>query len=332
MEESGQDAVKKKRGRIVLKANSRSGSQPSLVSDQPPLIDHTDGALEKMVHTRNQLKKEIFGQTFEGNGLHSYPPPFTPVHTSGLHSYPTHSTPVHTSGLHSYPPPSTPVHTTHHVLHTQSSRGGTRLETHYPGATSSASSDYDEPDFYVSNHLNHATTLFSRQSHDMQTSSTNSSPLHQPVKTQNAGIKGKLKRNQVHPQSQDNNSNLLEGFSPPPENGRTRFNIPDLTITDRSQHGNTATTQNNIEETDDFNSTLRVEKRLFSTSDSLGSTLSTTITPLLTSDLRKGGRKPSEKVCFEFDAESQLLSCFPDRQLQVFIVTWNMQERKVRLL
>ena len=291
----------------MLKANSRSGSQQSLASGppyQPPVID---GALEKMVHTRNQLKKEIFGQTFEGDGFHSYPTPSTPTPTSGFHSYPTHST---------------PVHTTHHTLHTH------RLGSRYTGATSSASSDYDEPDFYVSNHLHHATSPFSHQSHDetvkshdMQTSSTNSSPLHRPIKTQNAGIKIKSRRNQVHPHSQD--SDLLEGFSPPPDNAHTRFHIPDLTITDHQ----TATTYQTREMVD-FNSTLPEGKRLFSTSDSLVSTLST-LTPLLTSDLRKGGRKPSEKVCFEFDTESQLLNCFPDRQLQVFIVTWNMQERKV---
>ena len=319
----------------MLKANSRSGSQQSLASGspyQPPVIEHTDGALEKMVHTRNQLKKEIFGQTFEGDGLHSYPTPSTPVPTSGFHSYPTPSTPTPTSGFHSYPTPSsgfhsypthsTPVHTTHHTLHTH------RLGTRYTGATSSASSDYDEPDFHVSNHLHHATSPFSHhshdetvKSHDMQTSSTNSSPLHRPIKTQNAGIKIKSRRNQVHPHSQD--SDLLEGFSPPPDNAHTRFHIPDLTITDHQ----TATTYQTREMVD-FNSTLPEGKRLFSTSDSLVSTLST-LTPLLTSDLRKGGRKPSEKVCFEFDTESQLLNCFPDRQLQVFIVTWNMQERKV---
>ena len=65
--------------------------------------------------------------------------------------------------------------------------------------------------------------------------------------------------------------------------------------------------------------------RLFST-DSLNST---SIGPLLTTSLRKGGTMPSAETRWEFDGERQLESCFPDRHARIFVVTWNMCEGKV---
>ena len=61
-----------------------------------------------------------------------------------------------------------------------------------------------------------------------------------------------------------------------------------------------------------------------SLSESVGSG---NLTPLLTSDLRS--RSGRSRWKWEFDAENQLESYFPDRNIRVYIVTWNMQERKV---
>lgn len=49
------------------------------------------------------------------------------------------------------------------------------------------------------------------------------------------------------------------------------------------------------------------------------------LTPLLVSDLRMRGNRAAS----EFGCEVQLESCFPDRHIRVYVVTWNMQEKKV---
>ena len=79
-------------------------------------------------------------------------------------------------------------------------------------------------------------------------------------------------------------------------------------------------------------SSMGVDKRTLSSTDSMSSTLSATLTPLLTSSLRKGGGfKSGSSSAWEFDAEAQLESCFSDRHMQVLVVTWNMQQQKVKL-
>ncbi len=311
--ESDPGGLKVRRPRVVLKPNTKRGSQKSSRSPAPSNVSGlSDQAFQKMIQTRNQLKKEIFGETFEGSGITSYSTLSTPVHTKGITSYPTHSTPVHT--------------THHHTLNTQSG------QTPHIGTLSSASSEYDEPDhqqnlshFYGHNHTqshdnhtqshdNHTQSHNSwTQSHDsrtrMQGSSEDSSPLHKPVRTYMTKRWRKPKQNQVQPQNDDDDT-LSGGLSPPPESAQSRFTTTDTNA--------------------DQNSTISSHrKKLFSTADSFASTFSTTLTPLLTSDLRKGGRNPPEKGYFDFDAEGQLQSCFPDRQIQVFVVTWNMQEKKV---
>ena len=61
---------------------------------------------------------------------------------------------------------------------------------------------------------------------------------------------------------------------------------------------------------------------------SLSSTVST-LPPLLTTNLRKGGTRPSADVSWDCDGESVLENFFPDRHVRVFVVTWNMHEEKV---
>ena len=80
-----------------------------------------------------------------------------------------------------------------------------------------------------------------------------------------------------------------------------------------------------------FTPLTSMNKRTLSSTDSMSSTLSSTLTPLLTCSLRKGGgyQRPSSSSAWEFDAEAQLESCFPDRHMQVLVVTWNMQQIKV---
>ena len=70
--------------------------------------------------------------------------------------------------------------------------------------------------------------------------------------------------------------------------------------------------------------------RFHSSSSSINSTLSAPVPPLLTSDLRRGGRMPSvDGGSWDFDAEAQLENSFPDKHIQVYVATWNMQEQKV---
>lgn len=75
---------------------------------------------------------------------------------------------------------------------------------------------------------------------------------------------------------------------------------------------------------------LHTDRLLSSSSNN--SVLSMTLPPLLISELRRGGRTPSVEASWDFDAEAQLENCFPDRHIQVFVGTWNMQEQKVESL
>ena len=69
-----------------------------------------------------------------------------------------------------------------------------------------------------------------------------------------------------------------------------------------------------------------------SVSDSTRSSVSSTLTPLFTSSLRMKGSRSANDTKWELGGDSQLTSCFPDRNMRIFIVTWNMQEIKVARL
>lgn len=291
-----------------------------------PVISSHNEELERLNRTRNELKKEIFGQTFE---------------TDERRYSPLHSTPLRAQLV-----------AKHHKRHTQRSRrsqvypeGVSQLRAHLPGAISASSSDYDEPDFDQvvddivfperPNTVPHVESLHNGQtfvtgksnktkrdvlmngySSSYNNSSDNcGSPLH-TVRSKSADVSSKSRRqvaklpplqkrinNQIHPGNVD--------FLDSPSTCKSPSPLPDAVLGEKEGFGVESTT---------------LDKRLFSTTDSI---LSATITPLLTSSLRKGGRKPSVGTCFDFDADGQLESCFPDRHLRVFIVTWNMQEQKV---
>lgn len=66
-----------------------------------------------------------------------------------------------------------------------------------------------------------------------------------------------------------------------------------------------------------------------SVSETSRSSVSSVLTPLFTSSLRMRGSKSSSETKWELGGDSQLTSCFPDRTMRIFIVTWNMQEIKV---
>ena len=140
-------------------------------------------------------------------------------------------------------------------------------------------------------------------------SSTDSiSPLHVNSKHPPPKGKGKGRRNQVHPTS----------FASPsvPKPPPASFSSP---------------ARSSILKSTSSSNSSRHDRRLFST-DSLSSTFSTALAPLLTTSLRKGSRtRPSLDVSWDFDGERCLESHFPDRHVRVFVVTWNMQELKARI-
>ena len=51
--------------------------------------------------------------------------------------------------------------------------------------------------------------------------------------------------------------------------------------------------------------------------------------PLLTASARKGGRIPSADTNWSFDGELQLENVFPDKQISIYVATWNMHNEKV---
>lgn len=51
--------------------------------------------------------------------------------------------------------------------------------------------------------------------------------------------------------------------------------------------------------------------------------------PLLGSQLRKGGKRPSPSVDWSSDGAAELRRCLPDGQLGVYVATWNMQQLSV---
>ena len=58
------------------------------------------------------------------------------------------------------------------------------------------------------------------------------------------------------------------------------------------------------------------------------SSLNSSLPPLLCSQLRKGGQRPSPSVDWSRDAVAELTQLLPDQHLRVFVVTWNMQQMK----
>jgi hypothetical protein len=69
--------------------------------------------------------------------------------------------------------------------------------------------------------------------------------------------------------------------------------------------------------------------RQLSLAGSARSSVSLTLTPLLTSSLRVRRAKSTTDEKWGEIGEAQLEGCFPDRHIRLFVVTWNMQERKV---
>lgn len=58
------------------------------------------------------------------------------------------------------------------------------------------------------------------------------------------------------------------------------------------------------------------------------SSLNSSLPPLLCSQLRKGGQRPSPSVDWSRDAVTELTQLLPDQHIRVFVVTWNMQQMK----
>ena len=136
-------------------------------------------------------------------------------------------------------------------------------------------------------------------------SSSNSTFPTSPVDSKHPP-KGRLARkNRVHPDGTLNNSNSGLPNRPPPNSNPTS---PTHSTALKSTSSSNA-------------SHLRL-----SSANSLNSTF---FGPLLTTDLRKGGRRPSANTSWVFDSQRQLESCFPDGHAKVFVTTWNMHEEKV---
>lgn len=57
--------------------------------------------------------------------------------------------------------------------------------------------------------------------------------------------------------------------------------------------------------------------------------LNCSLPPLLGSQLRKGGRRPSPSVDWSSDGAAELRRCLPDGRLGVYAATWNMQQLSV---
>lgn len=57
--------------------------------------------------------------------------------------------------------------------------------------------------------------------------------------------------------------------------------------------------------------------------------LSYSLPPLLSSQLRKGGRRPSASVDWRTDGSTELERYLPGRRLRVYVGTWNMQQLSV---
>ena len=134
------------------------------------------------------------------------------------------------------------------------------------------------------------------------------SPLHARSTPPPSRGKGRGRRNQVHPTS----SASLSAPRLPPASFSSPAHFSNLKSTSSSAGSHH-------------------DRRLLST-DSFNSTFSTALAPLPTTSLRKGScTRPSLDVSWDFDGERCLESHFPDRHIQVFVVTWNMHKatRKV---
>lgn len=75
------------------------------------------------------------------------------------------------------------------------------------------------------------------------------------------------------------------------------------------------------------NSSTRGERTLLLSSPEFNH--SGPLQPLLTASARKGGRIPSADTDWSFDGELQLESIFPDKQISIYLATWNMHNEKV---
>ena len=136
-------------------------------------------------------------------------------------------------------------------------------------------------------------------------SSSNSTFLTSPVDSKRPP-KGRLTRkNRVHPDGTLNNSKGRLPNRPPPNSNPTSP-TPSTALKSTSSSNESHT-------------------RL-SSANSLNSTF---FGLLLTTDLRKGGRRPSANTSWLFDGQRQLESCFPNGHANVFVTTWNMHEEKV---
>ena len=133
-------------------------------------------------------------------------------------------------------------------------------------------------------------------------SSSNSTFLTSPVDSKHPPKRRLARKNRVHP---DSTLNSRLPNRPPPNS------IP------TSPTHSTA-----LKSTSSSNAS---HTRL-SSANSLNSTF---FGPLLTTDLRKGGRRPSVNTSWVFDGQRQLESCFLDGHAKVFVATWNMHEEKV---
>lgn len=69
--------------------------------------------------------------------------------------------------------------------------------------------------------------------------------------------------------------------------------------------------------------------RNLSCSESARSSVSRTLGPLLTTALRIRQTRSLTEARWGDLGEAQLESCFPDRHIRLYVVTWNMQEKKV---
>ncbi len=145
----------------------------------------------------------------------------------------------------------------------------------------------------------------------------------------------------VHPEPQAHNmdiTTLSSSLPPLPKTMSPSFTSPQSTSSDASPlHPNQAHGPHRRRGRWAWGNTgMTSPTNLHSTSSSnalsTNSFASSTIAPLLTSRLRKGGRRPSVDTHWDTSGEEQLESCVPDRHIRVFVTTWNMHEEKVSIL
>lgn len=307
----------KRRAKVVLRAAGGSRQQSNIpdYSDTAACSDEADDIvfksaypwntlvsnsqdLEKTNHVRSKLKKEIFGMTFENDKL-SYK---TPLHSQIVSkhqrlpscSYQEHKIPTNSVS---------------------------ELSSFIPWDPSRNNSDYIEVDYHVvtvnncgSTEVPNTVRLGQRYSeeHSHSLKKNIGSPLHTSSSDSHSPLTHSLRARNADLSSSVNQQQLI---SPTQRQSSKATNI------------GSSLRPGSEEEVE--SSISRQEQTLLSTNYAMSSAFLTITTPLLTSNLRKGGRRPSEDTHFDFDAEQQLERCFTDKKLQVMVVTWNMQEQKV---